>query len=129
MHDKNYFEQWKAEREAANKKRDEIDYNHPNNDVYREFLEIMQKGLFVVAVAIAVNIPIYLGIAHFQKPRIFDINQDGVEDRIIQRRVARLSVSYDLEDQVQFGVIVNGNLEYMNKEQFAYHRSITRAVE
>ncbi len=54
------------------------------------------------------------------QPTYRDVNNDGVEDKIIQRRVKKSGflgiTSYSLEETVLFGVDVNGKRLYLTND-------------
>ncbi|MDP1696052.1 MAG: hypothetical protein Q8L29_04005 [archaeon] len=56
-----------------------------------------------------------------------DVNGDGVEDKIVQKKVKNggfLWTSYDtLKDEILYGVKVNGRKLYLPKDQFEVSRS------
>ena len=59
--------------------------------------------------------------SHPNPPVYRDVNNDGIEDKIVQRKVTKpvsLFILDTLEEEVLFGVEVNGKRIYLSKEQF-----------
>jgi len=85
---------------------------------------IASYPLAVVAVELAGGLQIYFSIkaSHPNPPIYRDVNGDGVDDKIVQRKVERqgfLWTRYDtLENDVLFGIYMNGKKLYLPKDQF-----------
>jgi len=55
--------------------------------------------------------------------RLVDVNEDGIKDKIIQRRVEDpyllgLSNTFRLEEEILYGIEVGGRVLYLPREQF-----------
>lgn len=88
--------------------------------------KILKTGICIVVAATltGTGMQIYSSIkAHKPNPPVYrDVNGDGIEDKIIQREVRRSGLFWTtypaLQEEVFYGVDINGKKIYLPKEQF-----------
>lgn len=84
---------------------------------------ILSCGILMTSVALSTGLGVYSTIkASNPSPPVYrDVNGDGVEDKIIQKKVKKqlgLSIYSALEEEVLFGVKIDGKKIYLTKEEF-----------
>lgn len=96
-----------------------VDSNRFMNTVFGTLI-----GTSIASVIFVAGLQIYSTIkASSPNPPIYrDVNGDGVEDKIIQRKVEKQGFLWSrfntLEDEVLLGIDVNGKRLYLSKDQF-----------
>ena len=84
---------------------------------------VVLGGTLISLIFAQAGLHIYADIraSHPRPPIYRDVNGDGVEDKIIQRRVQRpagLFTMPGLEDEVLYGVDIDGRKIFLPEEQF-----------
>lgn len=76
-------------------------------------------GIAIVGVLTCAGFGIYTNIktSHPNQPIYKDFNNDGIEDKCIQR-INRERIFPRLEDEILYGVEINGKTIYLSQEQF-----------
>ena len=75
----------------------------------------------ILASCATIGLYIYAVNSSRPKPPVYrDVNGDGIEDKIIQRRVYGDGLKFfpTLEEETLFGIDINGKRVYLPKEQF-----------
>ena len=88
----------------------------------------MLAGTLIPMASLTLGLQMYTSsrAPHPNPPVYRDVNDDGIEDKVVQRKVRNkgfLWTEYNtLEDEVLFGVEVNGKKLYLPKDQFEEHQ-------
>ena len=77
-------------------------------------------GITIVGVLTCTGIGVYTNIktSHPNPPIYKDFNNDGIEDKLIQRRVVKGRIFPRLEDEILYGIKINGKIIYLPQENY-----------
>jgi len=80
-------------------------------------------GTLIASIVTLGGLGIYSAVNSNPNPPVYrDVNGDGVDDKIVQRRVSRSGFlgmnHYSLEEEVLFGIEIGGKKLYLTKDQF-----------